>query len=166
MTTSTDTIQGIGAGTKLLLETMDRLHGERFHVKIKLGIMVVKAKEKGKKIPVSTMVLEAETLLGMALFICRRMSRRRLLGLRAVFTRARDMKRTKAAIISDFVANALAGLAIQMNRRKRRPVRRRSSIGGAFDRLHSTWTDEGAAAYIECLSADMLEKMVEKGGLS
>jgi hypothetical protein len=162
----TDSIQGIGIGTKFLLETMDRIYGERFQEKIRLGIMVVNAKTPGKKRPTPTMVLDGNTLTVVVHCICRRVSRRHLLGLRAVFARARNATTTKAAVVSDSVASALAELAVQMERRRRRPIMRRSSVGGSFDRLHSAWTHEGVAVYLEYLSVEMLEQTTEKKGLS
>lgn len=161
-------IRGIGVGTKLLVETMTRLYGDKFYEANPPKMLVVNVKRRGggEEGMVRTMVFEADTLMTIAQYICRRMNRRRLLGLRAVFARTREVKARKAADALDCIAAALAQLAIQLDRRKRCPVRRCSSVGGVFDRLYSAWTMDGAAMYLECLATQMLEELVERKGLN
>lgn len=160
----TDSLAGIGEGTKFLLDTLARIYGERIQKRIVVGIKTVDA-TKGNRV-LKTMVIDIETLRAMMEFVCRKMRQRHLVGMRLVLERMTKMGTFDMAVMSDLVAQSLAVIVLQLHSRRLRPVHRRSSIGGAFDRLHSGWCSHGIAAFTEAIAGELLGKMVVKGGLS
>ncbi len=161
----TDTLAGIGEGTKLLLDSLARIYGERIQKRIVVGINAVNA-TKGNR-TIKTMVIDVDTLRAMMEFVCRKVRQRHLIGLRLVLVRMTKMTAYDMAVASDLMARSLAMLAIQLHDRRLLPVHRRSSIGGKFDQLRGGWCKYGIAAFVTAITEELLETTVAgKGGLS
>jgi hypothetical protein len=160
----TDTLTAIGDGTKLLLDSLARIYGPHIQKRIVVGLKLIDTTKDNRAL--KTMAIDVDTLRTMMEFVCRNIRRRHLIGLYLVFDRMTKMSVFDMAIMSDLVAQTLAILAIQLHTRRRRPVSRTSSIGGAFDKLHSGWCTHGIATFIGAATADLLGKMVVKGELS
>lgn len=159
----TDSIAGIGEGTKLLVEAMFRVYGARRLPNLMQGVRLVDATKGHRKI--KTMVIGLETLHETMLFVCRKVSRRHLRGLELVLERIKSLSTYDGAVALDSMARAIGMLVVQLHKRRRFPVHRKASIGGDFDRLLGGWCKHGVAAFLEAITQELLGNTV-KGRLS
>lgn len=156
----------VGTMGMLLLATLGHVYGKRVQDQIKVELKPLHLPPKGCEPSITMLVISGATLIQMAEFICKGMSRRHLMTFRAVIDRAHTAKPAKTAAVMEAISHDLSCLAIEIQARRRRPTRRKLLVDGVFERLHASWTKEGIGVFIECLSKDMFELMADQKGLN
>jgi hypothetical protein len=156
----------VGTMGMLLLATLGRVYGKHVQDQIKVELKPLHLPPKGREPSITMLVISGPTLIQMAEFICKGMSRRHLLVLRTAIDRAHAAKPAKTAAVMEAIAHDLSCLAIQIKQRKRRPTRRKQLGAGKFERLHASWTKEALGIFVEHVANAMFELMADKGRMN